>query len=90
MTLRVYPHCVAAVRASAWLSAAHISLIQEDEIFSFGDVFDPSSASLALSRKVVGIEDMVLRVQRRDCMEAPVNVWLVLFVERDDSMISSF
>ena len=44
----------------------HISLIQEDEIFSFGDVFDPSSASLALSRKVVGIEDMVLRVQRRD------------------------
>ena len=46
--------------------AAHISLIQEDEIFSFGDVFDPSSASLALSRKVVGIEDMVLRVQRRD------------------------
>jgi hypothetical protein len=32
----------------------------------------------------------VLRVQRRDRMEAPVDIWHVLFVECDDSMVSSF
>ena len=67
-----------------------IRWLLENKIFRFRNVPDPSSTPLALLRKVVGIEDFVLRVQRRDRMEAPVDIWHVLFVECDDSMVSSF
>ena len=67
-----------------------IRRLLENKIFRFRNVPDPSSTPLALRRKVVGTEDFMLRVQRRDRMEAPVDIWHVLFVECDDSMVSSF
>lgn len=67
-----------------------IRWLLENKIFRFRNVPDPSSTPLALRRNVIGIEDFMLRVQRRDRMEAPVDIWHVLFVECDDSMVSSF
>jgi hypothetical protein len=68
----------------------HASRLLKDEVFILGDVPDASATSLALRRHVIGIEDLVLRVQGRDCMQAPVDIWHVLLVKSEDSVITSF
>jgi hypothetical protein len=62
----------------------------EYKIFSFRNVSYPSAASLAFFWKIVRIEDLVLWVQRRNCMEAPVDIWHMLLIESDDPVVSSF
>ena len=68
----------------------HASRLLKDEVFILGDVPDASATSLALRRHVIGIEDLVLRVQGRDCMQAPVDIWHVLLVKSEGSVITSF
>ena len=67
-----------------------IDFLCKFEILGFGNISDPSPPSLAFGRLVVRIKDLVLRIQGRNCVEAPINIRLVLLVEGEDPRISLF
>ena len=60
----------------------------ENEIFSFGNIFNTSSTFLTFWWFVVWIKDLVIWIQSWDCIETPINIWLMFFIKRNNSFIS--
>ena len=60
----------------------------ENEIFSFWNIFDSSSSFLAFGWLVIWIKDLMIWIQSWDCIETPINIWLMLFIKRDNSFIT--
>ena len=60
----------------------------KNEIFSFWNIFYSSSSFLTFWWFVVWIKDLVIWIQSWDCIETPINIWLMFFIKWDNSFIS--
>ena len=60
----------------------------ENEIFSFWNVSDSSSSLLTFSWFIVWIEDLMIGIQSWNCIKTPINIWLMFFIEWDNSFIT--
>ena len=60
----------------------------ENEIFSFRNIFNSSFSSLTFGWFVIWIKNLMMRIQSRNWIETPVNIWLMLFIKWDNSFFS--
>ena len=60
----------------------------ENEIFGFWNISDSSSSFLTFGWFIVWIEDLVVGIQSWNCKKTPINIWLIFFIEWDNSFIT--
>ena len=60
----------------------------ENEIFGFWNISDSSSSFLTFGWFIVWIEDLVVGIQSWNCKKTPINIWLMFFIEWDNSFIT--
>jgi len=63
-------------------------LSSENEIFGFWNISDSSSSFLTFGWFIVWIEDLVVGIQSWNCKKTPINIWLMFFIEWDNSFIT--
>ena len=59
----------------------------ENEIFGFWNISDSSSSFLTFGWLIVWIEDLVVGIQSWNRKKTPINIWLMFFIEWDNSFI---
>ena len=60
----------------------------ENEIFGFWNISDSSSSFLTFGWFIVWIEDLVVGIQSWNRKKTPINIWLMFFIEWDNSFIT--
>ena len=60
----------------------------KNEVLSFRNIFDSSSAFLTFGWFVVWIKDIMIWIQSWDCIETPINIWLMFFIKWNNSFIT--
>ena len=60
----------------------------ENEIFSLWNISDSSSSFLTFGWFIVWIEDLVVGIQSWNRKKTPINIWLMFFIEWDNSFIT--
>ena len=63
-------------------------LSSENEIFGFWNISDSSSSFLTFGWFIVWIEDLVVGIQSWNRKKTPINIWLMFFIEWDNSFIT--
>ena len=63
-------------------------LSSENEIFGFRNISDSSSSFLTFGWFIVWIEDLVVGIQSWNRKKTPINIWLMFFIEWDNSFIT--
>ena len=60
----------------------------ENEIFGFWNISDSSSSFLTFGWFIEWIEDLVVGIQSWNRKKTPINIWLMFFIEWDNSFIT--